>query len=399
VLDPFCGVGTTIVEVARRGVDGVGFEVNPFAAAVVRLKIRAAKINLKTLIATIGAYLKGMSATERKIDGGWDSGSKKHWPKPRSSAPQFNGRLPLFSAPVECKLLHTLDFIETITDTNCREVFRVALGAVMVPLSNYHYAPSLTPRWNGNLPKRFPNASVKDSMEKKLIEIVEDIVAMRIELASLRTTPNSKVFNEDFLTRKPSRELPASSVDLVITSPPYLNNYHYVRNTRPQLVWLYGMTPANGLKRLESENFGQYWQTVRGRPAEELLVRHGSLERQLKKIRALKREGDKNWGVGWANYVVSYFNDSSRLFDQLKWLLKPRASAVIVVGNSFIQGHEIRVEQVLADIAREKGFKVTQNRILRDKRVGTSILNSHIRNNHKETKRSLYEAGLVIQKR
>ena len=32
VLDPFCGVGTTLIEALRCGYDTVGFEINPYAA-------------------------------------------------------------------------------------------------------------------------------------------------------------------------------------------------------------------------------------------------------------------------------------------------------------------------------------------------------------------------------
>ncbi|NLG78805.1 MAG: hypothetical protein GX492_03110 [Firmicutes bacterium] len=53
------------------------------------------------------------------------------------------------------------------------------------------------------------------------------------------------------------------SVDLVITSPPYMNNYHYVRNTRPQLFWLDFISKASDLKALEDANYGRYWQPVR----------------------------------------------------------------------------------------------------------------------------------------
>ncbi len=38
ILDPFTGVGTTLVEAARRGYGAVGFEVNPYAALAARAK-------------------------------------------------------------------------------------------------------------------------------------------------------------------------------------------------------------------------------------------------------------------------------------------------------------------------------------------------------------------------
>src|SRR5437868_10964453 len=45
VLDPFCGVGTTLIEALRCGHDTVGFEINPYAALAARTKCEAATIS------------------------------------------------------------------------------------------------------------------------------------------------------------------------------------------------------------------------------------------------------------------------------------------------------------------------------------------------------------------
>ncbi|MEQ8971409.1 MAG: DNA methyltransferase [Coleofasciculus sp. C1-SOL-03] len=45
VLDPFAGVGTTLVESALIGHDGVGFEINPYAALACRVKVNAYKLD------------------------------------------------------------------------------------------------------------------------------------------------------------------------------------------------------------------------------------------------------------------------------------------------------------------------------------------------------------------
>ena len=71
--------------------------------------------------------------------------------------------------------------------------------------------------------------------------------------------------------------LPPSSVDLMVTSPPYMNNYHYVRNTRPQLFWLSLVSSPKELRRLEEANFGKYWQTVRGAEPVDLNFDHPQL--------------------------------------------------------------------------------------------------------------------------
>jgi hypothetical protein len=52
VLDPFSGVGTTLVEAIEHGHDAIGFEINPYAALTCRIK---AKAHLLGLASKVGA--------------------------------------------------------------------------------------------------------------------------------------------------------------------------------------------------------------------------------------------------------------------------------------------------------------------------------------------------------
>ena len=65
VMDSFAGVGTTIVEVIRRGQGfrAVGFETNPYAAFAAQTKIAAVTVNPRQLRAAIQRF--GQEATER----------------------------------------------------------------------------------------------------------------------------------------------------------------------------------------------------------------------------------------------------------------------------------------------------------------------------------------------
>jgi len=48
VLDPFCGVGTTLIEAMRCGHNAVGFEINPYAALAARAKCEAASADINS---------------------------------------------------------------------------------------------------------------------------------------------------------------------------------------------------------------------------------------------------------------------------------------------------------------------------------------------------------------
>ena len=44
VLDPFAGVGTTLIEALKHGDDAVGFEINPYAALACRVKAESTRL-------------------------------------------------------------------------------------------------------------------------------------------------------------------------------------------------------------------------------------------------------------------------------------------------------------------------------------------------------------------
>ncbi len=81
----------------------------------------------------------------------------------------------------------------------------------------------------------------------------------------------------------------------------------------------------------------------------------------------------------------------------LKHAIKPEGRAVIGVGNSIIQGHEIKVEQVLARMGKDRGFELDRIEMLRTKRVGASITKSTVRRGETSSA-SLYESAVILKR-
>jgi hypothetical protein len=130
VLDPFAGVGTTLVQAYMKGFNVVGFEINPYAALASKVKLEAAGINSRTLRAQIAGFEKFMRQRCGSNNG-----------HPSSEPPTgFSGRTELFSPAVERKVLFALDYIKGISRPEVRDLFRLALGSVMVSFSKYPYA-------------------------------------------------------------------------------------------------------------------------------------------------------------------------------------------------------------------------------------------------------------------
>jgi DNA methylase len=61
VVDPFAGVGTTLVEAYVRGHNVIGFEINPYAPLAAKVKLQASSVRPKAPPANNGAYAPSAS--------------------------------------------------------------------------------------------------------------------------------------------------------------------------------------------------------------------------------------------------------------------------------------------------------------------------------------------------
>lgn len=118
----------------------------------------------------------------------------------------------------------------------------------------------------------------------------------------------------------------------------------------------------------------------------------------LEQLRSTRAEQGAYGGPGWANYVATYFNDSYRFMAVLKRVLARHGVGVVVIGNSIIQGIDIRTEQLFGDIGIMHGLALEGVHRIRDKRVGASMTQSSVRQGSR-TQATLSEFALVVRKR
>ena len=69
-----------------------------------------------------------------------------------------------------------------------------------------------------------------------------------------------------------------------------------------------------------------------------------------------------------------------------------------MIGNSIIQGHEIKTDLILAHIARQHGFELLGVQKIRTKRVGASITTSAVRRGD-QNQATLYESAIIVRKK
>jgi len=383
VLDPFAGVGTTLIEGIKFGYNVSGFEINPYAYLACRVKLNCSDYDPDELKRRTDLFAKYLKAKKQ--------GNKL----PVSSIPEgFQSRTAFFSPLVERQVLFTLDFITEQKQEWVKDIFKLALGAVMVSFSNYSYEPSLGRRTSSGK-SEILDADVVDIISGKLMQFAQDIVYFKTAINSFKKTPQMHLFNQSYLEM--NGEIKPRSIDILITSPPYLNNYHYLRNTRPQLYWLGLGLGKEDFKKLEASSFGKYWQTVRSGPTIELEFEFKELRRIIEQLREINPEKGPYGGYGWANYAATYFNDCAKFLKKTRKIMKRGAPVVVVIGNNILQGIEIKTEQFFAQIGQELGFDINAIHKVRTKRTGSSIVNSSVRKGSKTRSVELYECALDLR--
>ncbi len=383
VLDPFSGVGTTLVEADLAGHQAIGFEINPYAAFACRTKLAAHRVPSMSLRRAISAFRRFGEAAMR--DGR----------VPCAVPPAgFRTRAPFYGAKVQRKVLLALDFIGEQNGL-VADVFRLAFAATMVDCSNYSYEPSLGRKAAVGRPEveDFP---VFDALASKVEDMAADAAWHRGKRSEAERA-DAQVIEQSFFLGY--QAVPEGSVDVLVTSPPYLNNYHYNRNTRPHLYWLgFCHSPAD-LKRLEQLNFGTYWQSARDQP--EVALDPSIMDAEIRSTVAAVRERNPEKGIygghGWANYATRYFNDCARFVAGAKHCLHPGGIALVVLGNSILQGVPVPTDRFLAKIAAAQGFDVVAIHTPRDARVGNSIVNSAVRSGCGGGQR-LYESVVELRR-
>lgn len=384
ILDPFSGVGTTLVEAALQNHNAIGFEINPYAALACRMKVEASEISIKLL--------------NQEILNFQDFYTSKNLSSyiPRTTPPTgFKTRAAFYSPKIMRKVLIVQDFIASVQNPPLQNLFRLAFASTMIRYSNYSYEPSLSRRVSAGK-EDILDFPVEQLILNKLTEMSDDIQWAQNQ--SKTNKANIEVINDSFFQY--NKYLSPHSIDLIITSPPYLNNYHYNRNTRPQLYWLGYVSHPQDMKPLEYANFGKYWQTVREENYLDLefSVPDVDLEEKIQAIRAINPDRGIYGGKGWANYAASYFNDCYRFAKGINYCLKSGGMAFVVIGNSILQGILIPTDRYFGKIAELVGLELVKIDIPRANRVGNSIIQSNVRVAKAQNSHQLYEAVVVLRK-
>ena len=160
---------------------------------------------------------------------------------------------------------------------------------------------------------------------------------------------------------------PLLPADLVITSPPYLNNLDYTMQTRLELFFL-GFTPdMAALRALRKRMVTSDAKAIYREIADRALVRH------IPEVQTVVDQLGNGWGGGAGAGIMrfmagQYFGGLLRVLQTLHRLLKPGGRCVLITGNSSHSGVLVPVPALTGRLGVEAGFALEEIAVLRTRR-------------------------------
>ncbi len=241
------------------------------------------------------------------------------------------------------------------------DALRLAFDAILIPSSRLRRSPCL-----GYAPQPRPTVPPFERFRRSVMVMAEDLEALRSERA--RWGPPASVVTAD--ARRIS--VPARSVDLAITSPPYVNGLDYVMNYKIDLAWLGYASSYHDLARFRSAEVA-----CDNLPRSETRAFLGTdrlpdpwLSEILPRIREnVARKGtyrrDDMHGV-----VHRYFADLAQVMRGVYRALRPGGRFVLVVGDSLLAGTYVPGDLITARIGTRLGFSIRSVDVARVRRSG-----------------------------
>lgn len=345
-LEPFSGSGTTALELSTKGINCISFEVNPFMFTLSKAKLKVSLYKQRTIkshILKMKKYIVSLdddkinpySRFSTLIEGK----EKKKWNIDRE----------VFIAIEKIK-----SAIDNLSTTLYKEIYIVCLANILLEYSNlYRNGKCLSYKkgWKDNL----------YSQEQVITSFFNFINNVIIE--DLKKLETNNFSNHNLLFLGDARKLifdnvDDNSIDLIITSPPYLNSRDYTDSYMLELKALNFLTNYNEIKNLREQTIRSHVQLkIRNLKG----IQSSILKATITKIESLSGNSTV-WNTEIPNMIIAYFEDMETIFNGMYQKLKKGRRTYFNVSNSAYFGVLINTLEICSEIAENIGFEVVEIR-------------------------------------
>jgi DNA modification methylase len=367
LLDPWHGSGTTALVASRYKLKTIGCEINPvmniFSAAKSGFLLGQGKV-IEELSKEIKDQVLESLSESQNDDSLVDFMSESLSRGVRTLYSVLNS-YNYSQIPVESGLFKPLEEIPLFLNP-FEAFFKSALFITARKLAGYKGGSN--PTW------------VK-TLENKAEYSIEEIVAewLRIVDFMIHDLDSALIPRHDNIIHLPlsidSRNLciHSSSIDGIITSPPYLTRIDYAMSTRPELLIISNSFFLRSIRE----------KTIGAPVIVDKSIKVDSVwgETCLAVLKQVETHSSKAARSYYLPNMLQYFRDIELSLRECIRVLKPKSQALIVVQSSYFKEHEINLGQIYTEVCRNLGAQCEI--------VHREVVRGHMA--HVNTKSSLYK--------
>ena len=348
VFDPFCGFGSTLLAAKQLGIRSVGFDVNPLAAFVSRVKtedyaeadLRALELLLERLAELRADSPLAPKPALRIID-------RLFHPEILNALNVFKYEILRCESPKAKDLAFAcwLSVLEGVSN-----VFREGNGVKYRNRLRRGNVYTVRP-YNEWAEAYFPN----DKFGFVLKRLSDCLGTAMADVKTGGYGPPAEVFERDAL--QIDQVVPSASVSLAMFSPPYCNLFNYIKAYKLEL-WMGGfLNSYSDIQSLTAKGIRSRLEGLRKEPDSSLLPEAAEIANLISQSQL--------WSDALPDVVRGYFTDMTAALSSLHEALRPEGRTIVVVGNSALAGVLIPTDLLLSAAAEKIGFSVANISVAR----------------------------------
>ncbi len=324
ILDPMCGSGTTLVEARLNSRNSYGIDIEPLACLL--SKVKTTPLDPSQLRHEHHALLNRIRRGEKVETALRDFPNRDYWFRPE----------------VTKDLANIKGMIDEIGDIDVRDFFLVCLSSIIKRVSNadpeFVYALAYSKQM-----RKLDQQGRTINVEREFEKTCEKQLPGMIEFCSKASKQNFCAVCQGDARRI---ELDADSIDLAVTSPPYINAVDYVRAHKLEMYWL-GLIRTSTLE-LQQNFIG----TERVKVSDYGTVHHSGIGILDDAVDRIYAGGDKRR----AFVVFKFFDDMKQNLVEIRRVLRRGGRYVVVIGDGKVRGENVPTHEILSSIAKQEGF-------------------------------------------
>lgn len=298
ILDPFVGSGTTLTEASLLNRNGIGIDLNPVAVLSTKVKTTVLNNKEKKMVLDVLEKIQFKSIKD------YHNFLKKQYDE--SNIPKWDNINHWFLPFVLTELSALKNIISTIDNIKAKNFLLLGFSNVIIPISKQDSETRYV-------------AVYKETKKMDLFVLfskkINSMLKRNDEYALQRSNSKTKVFHSD--ARKMNK-IKDKSINLILTSPPYLNTFDYYLYHKLRIHWL-GFEPSDVRKA-------------------EIGCHHTA----------------NKFEIGYPKYMDAL--DS--IFAEFNRVLTDNGHVFIVIGDAMLEKRRINSLTVVKELAKQNNFKI-----------------------------------------